>query len=50
MSVFYDIDEHVRVSLNARNVLDKDCIETIASAGNYAGEPASLVATISAGF
>ncbi|MFK3775526.1 TonB-dependent siderophore receptor [Pseudomonas sp. NPDC089406] len=50
MSVFYDIDEHVRVSLNARNVLDKDYIETIASAGNYAGEPASLVATISAGF
>lgn len=50
MSLFYDIDEHLRVSLNARNVLDKDYIETIASSGNYAGEPASLVATLSMGF
>lgn len=50
MSLFYDIDEHVRLSLNARNVLDKDYIETIASSGNYAGEPASLVATVSVGF
>lgn len=50
MSLFYDINEQLRVSLNARNVLDRDYIETIASSGNYAGEPASLVASISAGF
>ena len=50
LSVFHDFDEHLRVSLNARNVLDKDYIETISSAGNYAGEPASLVATVSLGF
>lgn len=50
MSVFYDISEQLRVSLNARNVLDQDYIETIASSGNYAGEPASLVASVSMGF
>lgn len=50
MSVFYDIDDNLRVSLNARNVLDKGYIETIASSGNYAGEPMALVATLSAGF
>lgn len=50
MSVFYDINEQLRVSLNARNVLDRDYIETIASSGNYAGEPASLVASLSVGF
>ncbi|GAB7533595.1 TonB-dependent siderophore receptor [Pseudomonas sp. 3A(2025)] len=50
MSLFYDINDQVRVSLNARNVTDRDYIETIASAGNYAGEPASLTASLSAGF
>ena len=50
MSLFYDINEQVRVSLNARNVTDRDYIETVASAGNYAGEPASLTASVSAGF
>lgn len=50
MSLFYDINPQLRVSLNARNVLDQDYIETIASSGNYAGEPTSLVATVSAGF
>ncbi|MFJ4144735.1 TonB-dependent siderophore receptor [Pseudomonas sp. NPDC089734] len=50
MSLFYDITEQLRVSLNARNVTDRDYIETIASSGNYAGEPAALTATVSAGF
>ncbi|MGE8496079.1 MAG: TonB-dependent siderophore receptor [Pseudomonas sp.] len=50
MSLFYDLDEQTRVSLNARNVTDNDYIETIASSGNYAGEPASLTATLSVGF
>ena len=50
LSLFYDINEKLRVSLNARNVTDQDYIETIASSGNYAGEPASLVASVSAGF
>jgi iron complex outermembrane receptor protein len=50
LSLFYDINEKLRVSLNARNVTDRDYIETIASSGNYAGEPAALTATVSAGF
>lgn len=50
LSLFYDINDKLRVSLNARNVTDQDYIETIASSGNYAGEPASLVASVSAGF
>ncbi|MCO8164126.1 TonB-dependent receptor [Pseudomonas sp. 21LCFQ010] len=50
MSLFYDINEQLRVSLNARNVTDRDYIETVASAGNYAGEPASVTATLSMGF
>lgn len=50
LTVFYDVDKNVRLSLNARNIFDRDYIETVASAGNYAGEPASVVATIAAGF
>ena len=50
-SLFYDIDENVRVSLNGRNLADRKYIETVASTdGNYAGEPASVVATLSAKF
>jgi iron complex outermembrane receptor protein len=50
-SLFYDIDDHVRVSLNGRNLTDRKYIETAAGTdGNYAGEPASVVATVSARF
>lgn len=50
LTVFYDLNKNVRLSLNARNIFDRDYIETVASAGNYAGEPASVVASVSAGF
>ncbi|WDY59829.1 TonB-dependent siderophore receptor [Pseudomonas sp. PSKL.D1] len=50
-SVFYDIDENVRVSLNGRNLFDRKYIEIVAGTdGNYAGDPAELVATVSAKF
>ncbi|GGJ84576.1 TonB-dependent siderophore receptor [Pseudomonas matsuisoli] len=50
-SVFYDVNEQVRVSLNGRNLLDREYIETVQTTdGNYYGEPASVVATVSARF
>lgn len=50
-SVFYDIDENIRVALNGRNLTDRKYIETAAGTdGNYAGEPASFVASVSARF
>lgn len=50
-SLFYDLSEQVRVSLNGRNLTDREYLETVASTdGNYYGEPASLLATISAKF
>lgn len=50
-SVFYDINENVRVSLNGRNLTDRKYIETVASTdGNYAGAPASAVASLSVKF
>ncbi|MBX8615627.1 TonB-dependent receptor [Pseudomonas cichorii] len=50
-SLFYDIDENIRVSLNGRNLTDRKYIETVASTdGNYAGAPASVVATVSTKF
>ncbi|RMQ47745.1 hypothetical protein ALQ04_04152 [Pseudomonas cichorii] len=50
-SVFYDLDENIRVSLNGRNLTDRKYIETVAGTdGNYAGAPASVVATLSARF
>ncbi|MCR8718247.1 TonB-dependent receptor [Pseudomonas syringae] len=50
LTVFYDLNKNVRLSLNARNIFDRDYMETVASAGNYAGEPASVIATVAAGF
>lgn len=44
-SIFYNLNAKTRFSLNARNLLDRDYIENISSAGNYAVEPASVVAT-----
>jgi iron complex outermembrane receptor protein len=50
-SVFYDIDENIRVSLKGRNLTDRKYIETAAGTdGNYAGAPASFIATVSAKF
>lgn len=50
-SVFYDINEHVRVSLNGRNLTDRKYIETVAGTdGNYAGAPASAIAAVSVKF
>ena len=50
-SLFYDIDENVRVSLNGRNLTDRKYIETAAGTdGNYAGAPAQVIATVSAKF
>ena len=50
-SLFYDINEQVRVSLNGRNLTDREYLETVAATdGNYYGEPASLLATLSANF
>lgn len=50
-SVFYDVDAHTRVSLNARNITDRKYIETVAGTdGNYAGDPAEVVATLSVKF
>lgn len=50
-SVFYDIDKNIRVSLNGRNLTDRKYIETAAGTdGNYAGAPASFVASVSAKF
>jgi iron complex outermembrane receptor protein len=50
-SLFYDINEKVRVSLNGRNLTDRKYIETVAGTdGNYAGNPAEVVATVSAQF
>ncbi|MDF2644181.1 MAG: TonB-dependent siderophore receptor [Pseudomonas sp.] len=47
-SLFYDIDEHVRVSLNGRNLTDRKYIETVADTdGNYYGDPAHVLATLS---
>ncbi len=50
-SVFYDIDENIRVSLKGRNLTDRKYIETAANTdGNYAGAPASFIASVSAKF
>ena len=50
-SVFYDINENVRVSLNGRNLTDRKYIETVAGTdGNYAGAPASAIAAVSVKF
>lgn len=50
-SVFYDINDKTRVSLNGRNLTDRKYIETVASTdGNYAGDPAEVVATLSMKF
>ena len=47
-SVFYDINEHVRVSLNGRNLTDRKYIETVATTdGNYYGDPAHVLGTLS---
>lgn len=50
LTLFYDLNPNVRLSLNGRNVLDRKYLETVASAGNYPGEPASLTASLSVGF
>lgn len=49
-SVFYDVNENVRVSLNGQNLTNTYYMENISSAGTYAGEPASVVATLNVGF
>jgi iron complex outermembrane receptor protein len=50
-SVFYDINDKTRISLNGRNLTDRKYIETVAGTdGNYAGAPASAVATLSVKF
>lgn len=47
-SLFYDINEHVRLSLNGRNLTDRKYIETVASTdGNYYGDPAHVLGTLS---
>jgi iron complex outermembrane receptor protein len=50
-SVFYDVNDKTRVSLNGRNLTDRKYIETVASTdGIYAGNPAEVVATLSVKF
>ncbi|UCJ14943.1 TonB-dependent receptor [Pseudomonas sp. MM211] len=49
-SVFYDVTEQVRVSLNGQNLTDIRYVETISSANAYPGDPASVVASVSARF
>lgn len=50
-SVFYDINENVRISLNGRNLTDRKYIEVVAGTdGNYAGAPASAIAAVSVKF
>ena len=49
-SVFYDVSENMRVSLNGQNLTNTYYMENISSAGTFAGEPASLVATLNLGF
>ncbi|BAP45848.1 TonB-dependent siderophore receptor [Pseudomonas sp. StFLB209] len=46
--LFYDLNEHVRLSLNGRNLTDRKYIETVAGTdGNYYGEPAHVLASLS---
>jgi iron complex outermembrane receptor protein len=48
-AVFYDIDEHARFSLNARNLTDRRYIEQPFNPFNNApGAPLSVLATITA--
>lgn len=50
-SVFYDVNENVRISLNGRNLTDRKYIEVVAGTdGNYAGAPASAIAAVSVKF
>jgi iron complex outermembrane receptor protein len=50
-SVFYDVNDKTRVSLNGRNLTDRKYIETVASTdGIYAGNPAEVIATLSVKF
>ncbi|WP_242482943.1 TonB-dependent siderophore receptor [Pseudomonas sp. TH10] len=50
-TVFYDINENVRISLNGRNLTDRKYIEVVAGTdGNYAGAPASAIAAVSVKF
>lgn len=49
-SLFYDVSENVRVSLNGQNLTNTYYMENISSAGTFAGEPASVVATLNLGF
>lgn len=50
-TLFYDLGQRFRVSLNGRNITNRKYIETVAGTdGNYAGEPASVIATLSAKF
>lgn len=49
-SLFYDVNEQVRLSLNGQNLTDIRYVETISSANAYPGDPASVVATVSAKF
>lgn len=49
-SVFYDVTDNIRLSLNGQNLTNTYYMENISSAGTYAGEPASAVASVSARF
>lgn len=50
-TLFYDVDDHLRLALTGRNLLDRHYLETVASTdGNYYGEPASLLASLTLRF
>jgi iron complex outermembrane receptor protein len=50
-SVFYDIDDKTRVSLNGRNLTDRKYIENVTDSTEiYAGAPAQIVASMSVKF
>jgi iron complex outermembrane receptor protein len=50
-SVFYDIDDKTRISLNGRNLTDRKYIENVTDSTEiYAGAPAQIVASMSVKF
>lgn len=49
--LFYDLNEKVRLSLNAKNLFDREYIETVATTdANYYGAPRSIMASVKVEF